>query len=66
MGEFRKYGAIEGLAVVAFGEFSNDVKALLVDAKVPGDLKDFKAARGWAWNKVRTTLGVATVRGFGV
>ena len=65
MTEFRKYGAIKGLVVGAFGEFSNDLKALMssfVDAKVPGDPKDFKAARGWAWNKVRTTLGVVAVR----
>ena len=38
MTEFRKYGAIKGLVVGAFGEFSNDLKALMssfVDAKVP-------------------------------
>ena len=42
MTEFRKYGAIKGLVVGAFGEFSNDLKALMssfVDAKVPGDPK---------------------------
>ena len=63
--ELRSYGAIKGFVAGAFGEFSTDLKAFmaaLVDAKVPGDPKPNQAARGWAWNKVRTTLGVAAAR----
>ena len=46
-------------------ELSPDLKAFaaaLVNAKVPGDPKLNQAARGWAWHKVRTTLGVAAAR----
>ena len=65
MKKFKEYGAIKGLVAGAFGEFSHDLKALMaamVDAKVPGDPRLNQAARGWAYHKVRTKLGVSAVR----
>ena len=63
--ELKKYGPIKGFVVGAFSELSSDLKALaaaLVDAKVPGDPRLNQAARSWAWNYVRTALGVAAAR----
>ena len=61
----RAYGPIKTFVVGAFSEMSSDLKAFasaLVDAKVPGDPQLHQAARGWAWNHVRTALGVAAAR----
>ena len=66
LARLHSYGPVKGLVVGAFGEFSDDLHALvdgLVKAKLPGPPELNKAARSVVYPYLRRRIAVAAVKG---